>query len=238
MKILITLCGRAGSKGLPGKNIRQLGNLPLFAHSLKHAERFAKLHNADIAISTDDDRLLALAKDFGYDESYKRPASLATDDAGKVAVIRDLWRRKEEERKVQYDAVLDLDITSPIRSDMDLEEGYKLFKINPEALILLSVSRAKKNPYFNMVEFHDEKYVSLSKQSTVLARQEAPKVFEINGSFYFYSRAFLASDRPSVITSSTMAYEMKHICFDIDYPEDFEYMEFLYNRGLLKAYLD
>ena len=78
-----------------------------------------------------------------------------------------------------------------MRTIDDLKEGYNLFINSENTTNLFSVSTANKNPYFNMVEENKEGYYSLSKSiGTILSRQAAPKVYEMNASFYFYKRAF------------------------------------------------
>ena len=70
MKILITICARGGSKGIPGKNIKQLNGQPLIAYSINIAKEFAIRYNADIALSTDDDQIKKVAARSGLKTTY------------------------------------------------------------------------------------------------------------------------------------------------------------------------
>jgi CMP-N,N'-diacetyllegionaminic acid synthase len=124
--------------------------------------------------------------------------------------------------------ILDLDVTSPLRNVSDLLNAYEKIIKDPQALNLFSVSKANRNPYFNMVEKKENGYYALVKENSVLvkARQSAPKVFDLNASFYFYKRKFFDQDFKSAITEKSMIYEMPHTCFDLDEPIDFELMDY------------
>ena len=154
---------------------------------------------------------------------------MATDDTGKIAVIRDLLNFEEKERKKKYGFVLDLDITSPLRTIGDLESAFDQIKNNVNAFNLYSVSPSHRNPYFNMVEYKDNIFIETSKKLPfdILSRQKAPKVFDVNASFYFYSKSFFESNLDTATTEKTMIYIVPHLCFDLDEIIDFEFMTYL-----------
>ena len=148
MNLLITICARGGSKGIPGKNIKNVFNKPLIAYSIECAFKFARLYNADVTLSTDSDEIKKVAALFNLKTDYTRPADLATDTAGKIPVLRDVWKYEEQNRNKKYDYFLDLDITSPLRTIEDLNGAFEMIKNNTNALNLYSVSPAHRNPYF------------------------------------------------------------------------------------------
>lgn len=230
-KILITFCARGGSKGVPMKNIRPLCGKPLMQYSIEVARKFQIITGFDchFAISTDDETILLKAKEFGLKTDYLRPIELATDAAGKVETIAHLLKFEEEQNQCSYDYILDLDISSPLRTAIDLKEAYAIINGDKKALNLFSVSKAHRNPYFNMVEQGEDGYYKLIKQLSkdVLSRQKAPIVYDLNASFYFYKRIFFDLGHKSVSTDRALIYEVPHICFDIDNMIDFEIMEFL-----------
>ncbi|OIO54312.1 cytidyltransferase [Candidatus Peregrinibacteria bacterium CG1_02_54_53] len=229
MSLLITICARGGSKGVPGKNIREVNGTPLIAYSIRHAQQFAKQTEADIALSTDNNEIRSAAAQVGLESDYMRPAELALDTAGKIPVLQHLLLHEEERSQKRYDYLLDLDVTSPLRTMDDLQQGFALLQKDPDALNLFSVSPARRNPYFNMVEKGEDGYVHVCKRSadTVLSRQRAPKVYDMNASFYFYRRAFFDADPQSAVTERSLIYEMSHPCFDLDTSEDFAFLEYL-----------
>lgn len=234
MNLLITICARGGSKGVPGKNIKEIKGLPLIAYSINTARSYAQKHGADIALSTDSDEIKQAAAACGLTTAYTRPAELALDHVGKTDAISDLKTFEEAARNKKYNYVLDLDVTSPFRTVQDLEEAFKIIAARPEALNLFSVSPAHRNPYFNMVEDKGKNFCALSKDAGIYtSRQSAPKVYDLNGSFYFYTSAFFDIKPHKVINNFSLYYLVRHMCFDVDNPADFEYMKYLVENNKL-----
>jgi len=234
MNILITICARGGSKGIPGKNIRLLNGKPLIAYTIDTARKFALKHNADVALSTDSAEIKNAAAEFGLDTSYQRPEELATDTAGKIDVIADVMHHVEDMYSREYGIVLDLDVTSPLRSMADVENAYTQLLQNSDALNIFSVSPAKRNPYFNMVEEGEDGFFHTVKDGKLFkSRQQAPKVYDMNASFYIFRRKFFADNWRTSITNASLTYVMPHICFDLDEPEDFIIMELLMQQNLI-----
>jgi CMP-N,N'-diacetyllegionaminic acid synthase len=230
MKILITICARGGSKGVPGKNIKLLAGKPLIAYSIEKAKQLQeKFKDTDIALSTDSEDIKAACKQYGIFTNYLRPEFLSQDSSGKVETIQHLVNYVESNKKVRYDLILDLDVSAPLRSLDDLCGAIEVMKNYRDALNLFSVSAPHKNPYFNMVEQQANGYFSLVKmpKGKFMTRQSAPQVFDINASFYLYRRAFFDLGYKSVITPKAQIYECKHVSFDIDRPLDFDIMEYL-----------
>lgn len=234
--ILITICARGGSKGIPGKNIKILNQQPLIYYSLKVAEEFSsKIGNTDIVLSTDDSEIRNVVREISSqtDAEYIRPDFLASDTAGKLDAIIDVKNFMEQKKSKSYDFVIDLDVTSPLRNFADLESALQLLKKNSEAYNVFSVSPANRNPYFNMVEEQEDGYFSLCKKGKFLTRQSAPKVFDMNASFYIYRKTFFENGLNSALTDRSLVYEVPHLCFDLDHPIDFEIMSFLMENNKL-----
>lgn len=235
-ELLITICARGGSKGIPGKNIKPLNGKPLIAYTIEIASKLCEnvAGGCVIALSTDSPEIKQVAQDFGLSTKYERPAHLATDEAGKLDAIQDILIHQEKLLGTSFRYVLDLDVTSPLRTLQDLEESFKMLKENPDALNIFSVNPANRNPYFNMVEQKENGFYHLVKKSSdVLSRQAAPKVFDMNASFYFYRRAYFASGQRSSITDKSLIYVMPHVCFDLDEPLDYDFMEYTLKNNKL-----
>lgn len=234
MRILISICARGGSKGIPGKNIKLLNGVPLINYTIKVARKFQQLYEADIAISTDDADIKQAAANYGIINNYTRPDYLATDTAGKIDTITHLLLHQENETGSNYDYVLDLDVTSPLRTIDDLITAFEMLRMDNEAINLFSVNPAARNPYFNMVERKENGYYNLVKKAaTVLTRQSAPKVYDLNASFYFYKRIFFEDAIKTVFTDKALIFEMPHICFDLDHMIDFEFLNYLLSNNKL-----
>jgi CMP-N-acetylneuraminic acid synthetase len=235
--ILITLCARGGSKGVPNKNIKKLCGKPLIQYSIEIANEFSNTvaDKCKIALSTDDEKILTVTRQCGLDTDYIRPEELATDTSGKVDVINHLVVYEEQLIGEKYDLVIDLDVSSPLRNKMDLIRAMDIIVNDPETYNLFSVSDAHRNPYFNMVELGEDGYFKLIKQLpfNVFSRQTAPLVYDLNASFYFYKRIFFEQNFKTVITPKTQIFKVEHICFDIDSILDFEIMEFLISKNKL-----
>lgn len=233
MNILITICARGGSKGIPGKNIRLLNGKPLIAYTIEAAKQFAEKYNADIALSTDSAEIKNIAAAFDLNTSYNRPGRFATDTAGKADAIADVLQYMEEVNSTKYDFILDMDVTSPLRNQEDLENAFEQLQKSESALNIFSVSPAKRNPYFNMVEENADGFFRTIKDGKIFkSRQEAPKVYDMNASFYIFRRKFFTDNWRTSTTNASLAYIMPHVCFDLDDAEDFIIMEILLQENL------
>ena len=236
MNLLITICARGGSKGIPGKNIRHIGNQPLIAYSIETAKKFADSLSVlegwgevCLTLSTDSIEIKNEAAQFGLLTDYVRPDEMATDTAGKLPVLKHVLEWEEKQKNIRFDYLLDLDVTSPLRTVEDLQNAFQILLNDEQAMNLFSVNNAHRNPYFNMVEQNETGYFSLVKKlpDGVLTRQAAPKVYDMNASFYFYRRNFFDSDCKTAISAKSLIYTMPHLCFDLDEPVDFLFMEYL-----------
>lgn len=225
-KTIATVCARGGSKGLPGKNIRAFAGRPLIVHTLLQALRCE--HIVGVYVSTDDPQIADIARATGALVPYMRPPELATDDAAKLPVIEHLVRHLESEG-ASIGRVVDLQPTSPLRTSADIEAALAA---RPDADLTVSVTEARDNPYFNLVEAQADGNVRLSKGGGAGRRQDTPPVYALNGSIYVWQRAALAKAAAHGMWSVRMApYRMpRWRSVDIDDLEDFEYAEWLHAR--------
>ena len=231
---LITICARGGSKGIPGKNIKDVAGKPLIAYTINVAKAFADKHGADIILSTDSDEIRRVGAFYGLETEYRRPEYLANDTCGKPDAIKDALLWAEKTNGVIYDSVIDLDVTSPIRTLADIESCVSLLDGDKQALTVFSVNPCARNPYFNMVQKNDQGYYSVVLGGRYTTRQSAPKVFDMNASIYVYRRDSLMTDHPRAVTDKSLVYVMDHICFDLDEPADYDYLTYLLETGKLK----
>jgi CMP-N-acetylneuraminic acid synthetase len=235
MDLLITICARGGSKGIPSKNIKIISGQPLIAYTIKTAKVFSAHYAAILTLSTDDQKIAKVAADFGLESDYIRPEYLATDTAGKIETIKDILIYTEKKEGRKFDFILDLDVTSPFRTVQDLESAFTLIRDDKDALNIFSVSKAHRNPYFNMVEKGKDGYFKLVKtpERPILSRQTAPIVYDLNASFYFYRREFFEQNYKNAYTEKSLIFEIPHLCFDLDEPIDFEFMSYLLDNNKL-----
>ncbi len=181
MKPLFVIPARGGSKGIPRKNIRPLAGKPLIHYSIEVAR--ALTDDSRIIVSTDDDEIAATAELTGLKVGYRRPAELATDTAGSREVILDAMDEATR-RGVDYDCVVLLQPTSPLRTVADVEGCLRLY--TPSADMVVSVVEAACNPYYDCFETDPSTgMLHVSKgDGLITRRQDAPKAWQYNGAVY------------------------------------------------------
>ena len=229
MNILFTICGRAGSKGIKNKNIREFCGKPLPYYTISAIDLYLKNTSlefeADIVVNTDSQELIELMQRNSMRdvEIINRSNDLAGDLVGKIAVIEDCLNKMQERLDKQYDVVIDLDITSPLRTVSDIE---KLISVHLEtkADVTTSVVPARRNPYFNQVTRVDKGFKKVI-ESNYTARQQAPDIYDMNASMYAYKPEFLKSGK-NVLDGYVECIEMYDTgILDLDHENDFEIME-------------
>ena len=230
-RLLITICGRAGSKGFKNKNLKNFCGKPLVYYSLSAAELFIKKHpelEIDVALNTDSEDLARLvAAEYPEVIYLPRGAELGGDRVPKVEVYKDSFARMEALASKQYDAMIDLDITSPLRTAEDLAAAYKMKDERDDLDLVYSVTESRRNPCFNMVKDcgdHIEKGIA---SDWFTARQQAPVFYDVNASIYVYRRDFLANNAThSIWDAKTYVTQMMDTgVLDIDSEDDFLLME-------------
>jgi CMP-N-acetylneuraminic acid synthetase len=225
VKRLCTICARGGSKGVPGKNVRLLAGKPLIAHSVEQA-RASGLFDR-IAISSDDEAILAAARDAGADDLVVRPPELATDTAPKVPVMRHV-QEVIEAKHGRYDTFVDLDATSPLRLPEDIAGSVRLLETKGIASVITGAP-SHRSPYFNLVEEQPDGTVRLAKSldPPVTRRQDAPRTFDMNASIYVWNAAAFRAE-PRVFYPDTRLFEMPaERSHDIDSELDFQIVAFM-----------
>ena len=233
--ILVVICARGGSKGIKGKNIRHLLGRPLIFYTIRQALKWGRAHR--VVVSTDSPKIAQIAKKHGAKVPFMRPRQISLDSTPKGCAIRHALIECEKLYGVQYDIVVDLDVTSPVRTPKDLDNCLKIFqRFRPKTLF--SVVKSHKNPYFNMVEKARNGNVGLSKRlaKRPIRRQDVPAVYAMNASIYFYDRNhILASQSPSPFSEDTRTYVMEDVSsVDIDREIDFKFIEFLAKKRMIK----
>ena len=226
MKILCTICARGGSEGVKNKNIREICGKPLIAHSILQAKQTGLFEV--VAVSSDSPAILAAAKTWGADFLIERPAELATSAAAKLPAIRHAVKSVEQHYQTQYEISVDLDATSPLRKMEDIIDAVNLLK-EKKVDNIITVSPARRSPYFNLVELDHNGYAQLSKNlvDPVLRRQDSPRCYDINGSVYVWWRDILLSN-DSLFTGKTAIHIMpEERSIDIDTELDFQIVKLL-----------
>jgi N-acylneuraminate cytidylyltransferase/CMP-N,N'-diacetyllegionaminic acid synthase len=231
MSLVCTICARGGSKGVVGKNARDLLGKPVLAWSIAQA-RETGLFDA-IAFSSDSDALLEAARKAGADIAVKRPDEMATDTAPKLPAIRHCLEQAIAQTGKTPEIFVDLDVTSPLRLASDITGAVTLLR-DSGARNVITGAPARRSPYFNLVEQRSDGSVGLSKSANppITRRQDAPRCFDMNASIYVWRVApFL--EQPAVFYPDTRLFEMpEERSIDIDSDLDFTLVELLLRQRL------
>lgn len=180
MTPLVIIPARGGSKGIPHKNIKELGGKPLICYAIDVARGFTIDDN--ICVTTDDDAIIKVVEDYGLNVPFKRPEYLATDNAGTNGVLLHALDYYEQ-NGCKIDYIVLLQATSPFRRLEDVVGAVNLYDDSVD--MVTSVMPAKCNPYYDGFEANAEGLLTISKgDGTVERRQDAPKVWQLNGAVY------------------------------------------------------
>jgi CMP-N,N'-diacetyllegionaminic acid synthase len=181
-----------------------------------------------IAVSSDSDAILDAASAAGATVLVKRPAALATDAAAKLPVIQHCFQAAEAELNQQFDFVVDLDATSPLRTASDIILAHQLL-VESTADNVFTVMPARRSPYFNLVELNDQGFAQLSKppSSPIFSRQASPACYDINGSVYVWRRESLLRAETALMDRTLVHIMPEERSIDIDTELDFRFVEYL-----------
>ncbi len=195
LRPIFIIPARGGSKGIPGKNIIDLGGRPLIAYSIDAALDTIMILNGSrdegdllgrerIIVSTDSAEIAAKASEEGIDVPFLRPDYLSTDSAGSREVILHAMEYADSQG-IEYDCVVLLQPTSPFRTGRHTSEAISLFR-PAETDMVVSVCETSSNPYYNCFETDPETgWLHISKGDGLLTRrQDAPPAWEYNGAVY------------------------------------------------------
>ena len=230
MKVLCTICARAGSKGVANKNLRLINNKPLIVYSIEQAIA-TKLFD-QIVVSSDSKEIREVALANGATFCVDRPAELATDTAPKLPAIKHCVENAEK-KFGQFEVIIDLDATAPLRESSDIIGALELLQ-SAQADNVITGTPAHRSPYFNLVETDANGIVSLSKPpaNVVARRQDSPQCFDMNASIYVWRRQALFANE-NLFTGNTRLFVMpRERSLDIDSQADFEMVEWMMTKGL------
>ena len=231
MNPLIIITARGGSKGIPYKNIKPLNGKPLICYSIDVARQYTT--DSNICVSTDDDKIISVVEQYGLKVPFKRPADLASDTASSNDVLVHALNYYEQQGRV-FDVVILLQPTSPFRKVDFLREAVALY--DPNIDMVVSVKEASANPYYNCFEENSNGYLVISKslEHPISRRQDAPKVWEYNGSIYVINPISLKVKGMNYF-NSIRKYQMPDIySIDIDTNFDWKMAELLLKENMIE----
>ena len=230
MEVLVVIPARGGSKGIPYKIIKSLNGKPLICYSIDVARQFTVDEN--ICVTTDDDKIIEVVEHYGLKVPFKRPDYLATDICGSNEVIQHAWQFYADKGK-RYDAVLLLQPTSPFRKVEFLKDAVALYDDSID--MVTSVKLSSCNPYYDGFEENAEGLLIISKgDGTIERRQDAPSVWQQNGSIYVINAKSLMEKGLAHFTK-IRKYAMPELySVDIDNPFDWKVAELVILEKLIE----
>lgn len=223
MKNLAIIPARSGSKGLPDKNIKMLGDKPLLAYSVEAAQKSGMFD--EIMVSTDSEEYARIAKESGASVPFLRSAEMSGDKAGSWDTVREVLENYKKLGK-EFDTVCLLQPTSPLRTSEDIIGAYDLFE-KKAAVAVVSVCEMEHSPLWSNTLPKDGSLGNFIRNKSGNRRQDIETYYRLNGAVYivYVSELLKSTD---LFREGSFAYVMPtERSVDIDTERDFEYAQFL-----------
>lgn len=231
MKILGVITARGGSKGIPRKNIKELHGQPLIAYTIKAAQESGIFDR--IILSTDDTEIAGVAKKYGVEVPFMRPAELAQDSTPHLPVLQHAISWLKENQNYQPDVVILLQPTAPLRQAWHIKEALELFMAKEaDSVVSMSEIPGHFSPYWAVAEDETGWAKLLTSQDPlhkrIPRRQSFPKkTYYHNGAIYLFKTELLSNpDDPNFYGDKAVIYPMEEkYSVNIDNPEDWNLAE-------------
>jgi N-acylneuraminate cytidylyltransferase len=230
-RIVALIPARGGSKGLPRKNVRLLGGKPLIGYAIEIAQASNLIDR--VIVSTDDAEIADVARQFGAEVPFTRPAELAGDNSPEWQVWQHAVRfLQAQENGANLEVLVPIPPTSPFRAVEDVDACIQLLQ-ECDADMVLTVTPSSRSPYFNMLVCNQDGYVhpAIQPATPIHRRQDAPPVFD--GATVAYAV------RPEFVLNSNYIFEGKvkavvvpaERALDIDTELDFKIAELMFAQS-------
>ena len=226
-EVLAVIPARGGSKGIPRKNIIMVGGKPLIAWSIQQAMDSTRITR--VVVSTDDGEIASVAREYGAEVPFIRPAEYADDVAPDIDVFRHTLSFLADQDSYCPDLVVHLRPTGPARRVSDIDAAIDLLDRHPWSDSVRAVSLARQSPY-KMWELQEdgtmEPVLRLQGMTDCQSqpRQLLPPVYWQNG-YVDVLRPRAVFEKNSMWGDTVLPFVVKMELFDLDYPEDIGPME-------------
>ena len=220
---------RGGSEGLPGKNIKMLNGQPLIAYAIQTALESKYIDK--VFVSTDDAAIIKIAREYGAEVPFVRPAELASSRAPERLAWRHAVEWVKESGLTEMEVMVSLPPTAPLRTAAEVDRGIETF-LSGEWDTVLSICATNRHPSFNVVRLTEDGSAELAVplKTKVTRRQDCPPLYDITTAFYVTAPAFVLAE-DSFWNGRVGAVEIPEVhAVDIDTALDFEFTEFLMKK--------
>lgn len=222
-KVLAIIPARGGSKGIPNKNIIDVCGKPLIQYTLDAAKKSKYID--EIHISTDCESIISIVRELGFNVERKRPAELAQDDSATIDVLIDVLKYYEELNK-QYQIILLLQVTQPLRTVEQIDNALEHFIDNKEKG-LVSVSQVAQHPILMRSIDENGQLLNLLSMESTIRRQDFKDYFTVDGSIYINSAREIL-DRVSLNDNKIPFYMGdEYLNIDVDTERDLDYLKYV-----------
>ncbi len=216
-RCLAIIPARGGSKGIPLKNIVPLGGKPLIAHTIEAAKMASSIQR--VVVSTESQEIAQVARQYGAEVPFLRPAELARDDTPTLPVIQHVLAELQASEGIKPEIIVLLQPTSPLRSAEDIDRAVKqLEETGADSVVSLCV--AQHHPAWMKRVDGDRVLPFLENAPEYTRRQDMPTVYRLNGAIYVTRRRILL-EQNRILGPDTRALIMDaESSVDIDTPFD------------------
>lgn len=213
---------------MPGKNIRPLGGKPLIAWSIEHALAVKRI--GGVIVSTDSEEIAAVAREYGAEVPFIRPAELARDDSPEWLAWRHALNYLLDKNGAFPEVMVSVPATAPLRLPIDIENCLDEYEKGGVDMVI-TVSDAHRSPYFNMVKANTDGTVGLviPPQSAIVRRQDAPIVYDMATVAYVVRPEFVMTRNATFEGRVRAVHVPAERAIDIDTLLDFQIAECLLN---------
>ena len=226
MKAVAFIFARGGSKGLPGKNIRPLAGKPLIAWSIAHALAVKRIER--VIVSTDSSEIADVARAYGAEVPFMRPAELAHDDSPEWLAWRHALNFVRETSGTLPEVMVSVPATAPLRQPVDIENCLDNYAKGGVDMVI-TVTDAHRSPYFNMVKTNPDGLVGLviPPSIAISRRQDAPVVYDMATVAYVIKPEFVMTHQATFEGRVRAVHVPPERAIDIDTLFDFKIAECL-----------
>ncbi|MDA8817699.1 acylneuraminate cytidylyltransferase family protein [Planktomarina sp.] len=219
---------RGGSKGLPGKNIKLLNDVPLIGHTILSAIKAKSISR--VIVSTDDDEIAQIAKEWGAEVPFMRPSKLAGDEAMVMDAYLYTVDRLALEDNIPINTFVALLPTVPLRLSTDIDAAVAIFFENNADSVISVTEAPVPIDWYKKIDTNGTLTDFCVKANSVANRQELAKGHVPNGAIYIFKTEKLRQTRQYYMEKTYPYIMPRDRSADIDEPLDFEWAEFLLNR--------
>lgn len=236
--VLVIIQARGGSKGIPGKNIKELCGKPLIAWTIE-AAKLAKTVTR-VIVSTDDSQIAEVAKKFGAEVPFLRPAELAGDGAKSIGLLEHALNWLKEKENYKADVVVQLKPTNPLRTAETIDQAVLTYQTDPSVDAVITVVKAQIHPLKTwrfdakhefLAPFVPEEVFGI-KEAAKAPRQKLPEAYGNNSCVHVINPATILEKHSSIGTKIKGLALSREESINIDEPIDFEIAELILRKRL------